>query len=236
MFSELYDSQAITLVVFEGDSATPYVFRNQDTLSFGRRSSGQMPDIAVQSPFVSRDHGQFLRINASWFYCDKGSKNGTMLKGRVIKDGMRGRLVPVLLSHGDVLKVASSSAYDAPSCLILFLMGDCWNTWELCLKNRKKITFGNSSHHDIQLIGEDLSGTAVLRKTRDCGWLFSADFENILVNNRKSGHGVYTSYPVQTMDCIGIEGYYFVLQEDGLFCPTSSVLRINTRRNTFRSR
>lgn len=219
-------ASSVTIVVIEEAGITPYTFRERDSLRFGRRSSGSLPDVAVSSPFVSRDHGQFIRINASWFYCDKGSKNGTILRDRLLKGGMRGRLNPVLMNHGDVLIVSSGKSWDAPSCRILFLYGEEESSWSFLPADQKKITFGTSTHHDFQFTSRPFSGVVTLRKERG-EWSLTSDYEEVSINGLPCSFSQSSSIPVRNMDCVTIGGSHFIVLENGLFCPQSTSFRVN---------
>ena len=220
------NTSSVTIVVIEDAGITPYTFRDRDSLRFGRRSSGSLPDVAVSSPFVSRDHGQFIRINASWFYCDKGSKNGTYLRDRILKGGMRGRLNPVLMNHGDVLIVSSGNTWDAPSCRILFLYGEEESSWSFQPANQRKITFGTSPHHDFQFTSRPFSGAVTMRKEQG-EWRLTSDYEEVSVNGQLCSFTRSASFPVREMDCVTVGESHFIVLESRLFCPQTTSFRVN---------
>ncbi|MBR4342921.1 MAG: FHA domain-containing protein [Lachnospiraceae bacterium] len=71
--------------------------------SIGRVNSNDMPDIKLHTQTVSRQHGSFRNTDGIWFYCDKNGKNGTVLNGKHISPGIRGRVKPQSLKDGDIL-------------------------------------------------------------------------------------------------------------------------------------
>lgn len=94
-----------TIIIMENGKVYSYELSVQTRLTIGRATSQNMPDIPLSSPIVGRKHGEFVYISGQWFYCDNGSRNGTFYNGRKIKAGLNGRVCPVLLQDGDVLRI-----------------------------------------------------------------------------------------------------------------------------------
>ena len=77
--------------------------KDGDTL--GRNYDGSTASIRLNSPIVSRNHGQFLFLNGSYWFRDSGSLNGTYINGkRYGKDSPEG-LSGKALRDGDVIRI-----------------------------------------------------------------------------------------------------------------------------------
>jgi pSer/pThr/pTyr-binding forkhead associated (FHA) protein len=99
------DSQssfANRFVTIEHGQLTVYELDNRLGWDVGRPSSGNSPDIRLDTPTVSRQHGMIRNMDGMWFYLDKIGKNGTVYNGKPIKPGMGGRVRPIMLKSGDV--------------------------------------------------------------------------------------------------------------------------------------
>ena len=66
-----------------------------DSLILGRA------DIAGADKTLSSEHLEFTRKGDSYFIRDLGSKNGTMVRDKVVQDS------PILISHGDKIQVGN---------------------------------------------------------------------------------------------------------------------------------
>lgn len=99
----MYSKKANTLIVIEKGLLTTYDLDERESWMVGRVSGTNRPDIALDSPTVSRKHGQFRKMNGIWFYLDHNGKNGTVYNNRHLEPGIKGREKPVILSEGDIL-------------------------------------------------------------------------------------------------------------------------------------
>ena len=95
------------LIIEENNQITEWILDGKEYCMLGRVTPGNEPDIQSFSPIVSRQHGQFIKVNEQWFYTDIGSMNGTFNNGKKIKTGMNGKKKPVMLSDGDELRIDS---------------------------------------------------------------------------------------------------------------------------------
>ena len=103
-------SNQINLVVLEHGQVCCYSIGSRNRWTLGRSTERNAPDIPLTSPIVSRTHGEFVMIDGQWFYCDLGSRNGTLYNGAKIRRGLNGRVCPVMLENGDVLRIDRSKA------------------------------------------------------------------------------------------------------------------------------
>lgn len=99
----MYSKIANTLIVIERGLLTTYSLDDRKSWTVGRVSGTNQPDIALNTPTVSRHHGQFRKMNGIWFYLDHNGKNGTVYNSRHLEPGIKGREKPVILSEGDIL-------------------------------------------------------------------------------------------------------------------------------------
>lgn len=104
------DANQINLVVLEHGSVCCYGMDSKSRWTLGRTTSQNTPDIPLTSQIVSRLHGEFVMIDGQWFYCDLGSRNGTLYNGIKIRSGLNRRVYPVMLENGDVLQIDYSEA------------------------------------------------------------------------------------------------------------------------------
>ncbi|MBD2169368.1 FHA domain-containing protein [Calothrix membranacea FACHB-236] len=63
---------------------------------------GRSPDshLVLNSPDVSRVHGKFFAHNGNYYFCDLGSRNGSVINGRLAKKN-----VPVQLKDKDIIRI-----------------------------------------------------------------------------------------------------------------------------------
>ena len=87
----MYSKIANTLIVIERGLLTTYSLDDRESWTVGRVSGTNQPDIALNTPTVSRNHGQFRKMNGIWFYLDHNGKNGTVYNSRHLEPGIKGR-------------------------------------------------------------------------------------------------------------------------------------------------
>ena len=87
----MYSKIANTLIVIERGLLTTYSLDDRESWTVGRVSGTNQPDIALNTPTVSRNHGQIRKMN------------GTVYNSRHLEPGIKGREKPVILSEGDIL-------------------------------------------------------------------------------------------------------------------------------------
>lgn len=75
------------------------------TMTLGRTTPFNTPDIPVDTPIVSREHGIFELGDAGFCYRDTNSFNGTFINGSLVSPDKS-----VLLSDGDVIKIDKKDA------------------------------------------------------------------------------------------------------------------------------
>ena len=71
----------------------------------GRRTNDSGADVQIDSPLVSRYHGEISFDSGKFFYRDLDSSNGTYLNGYHISKQEGNNSGPIQLNNGDVLKI-----------------------------------------------------------------------------------------------------------------------------------
>ncbi len=77
------------------------------TMTLGREVPGNTPDIAIDSPIVSRKHGEFSTDGTNFYYRDLGSFNGTFINNTYYNEMVNPTVSPVRLQDGDVIRFDS---------------------------------------------------------------------------------------------------------------------------------
>lgn len=92
------------LIIFTDISNEAKVIKLGGPMSIGREVPDNKPDIAVDSPIVSRKHGEFTVAPDGFYYRDTDSFNGTFINGVLYKKGENPCKTPIKLYDGDVLR------------------------------------------------------------------------------------------------------------------------------------
>ncbi len=92
------------LIIFNGIENEATVINLRGNMTVGREIPGSKPDIAIDSPIVSRKHGAFTVAADGFYYQDTDSFNGTFINGMLYKQDINPCKAPVKLSDGDVIR------------------------------------------------------------------------------------------------------------------------------------
>ena len=221
-------TETVCFLVIEADLIHPYVFSGKTTISFGRKTAHSIPDLPSVSPSVSRNHGSFIKINDTWFYCDKGSINGTYVQGKKVKPGLNGRISPVILNHGDIIKVASPSKSEAPVCWILFLERHFANEWRYAPLKQRSISFGTGRKDNVRFLNHSTDSLyASVSKSTD-GWTVSSRCNEVKINNKP----LYLSETItlRNYDCLWVHGYFFIFVNNGFYYMKANAYQLNSSK------
>lgn len=93
------------LIIFTDIKNEAVIVRLDGRMTVGREVPGSSPDIAINSPIVSRKHGEFTVGADGFYYKDCGSFNGTYINGFLYKKDINPDIAPVKLNDGDVLRI-----------------------------------------------------------------------------------------------------------------------------------
>lgn len=103
------------IILVQGNVTTEKLIK--DNTIIGRASEIKEVDIRLNSPLVSRIHGQIFKNGDRYYYADNNSTNGTYVDGRLYK----GRSEVAPLDEGSIIEIKSKN--DA-GVLIIFSMFD----------------------------------------------------------------------------------------------------------------
>jgi len=138
------DKKENILVIIENGQIKTYTLDDKIKWEIGRPSKNNNPDINLRSTTVSRKHGKFENLDGIWFYVDYNGKNGTVYNHKYISPGLKGRIKPVMLEHGDVF-VFGGSKEEVINCKTvfgLFLTEEFEDGWRIVdTKDYGKIKF-----------------------------------------------------------------------------------------------
>jgi len=98
------------LLIFTDIKKEITVVRLDGNMTMGREAQGNTPDIAIASPIISRQHGEFSTDGRSYYYRDTGSFNGTFINGTFYNEMVNPTVTPIPLKDGDVLRFDSMDA------------------------------------------------------------------------------------------------------------------------------
>lgn len=151
-----------SLVVIENGQITTYDLDDKLAWEVGRPSKENMPDIKLHSTTVSRQHGRFQNMDGMWFYLDKKGKNGTVYNNKHVTPGIRGKVKPITLRHGDVLIFGGGeeAVINSKTIWTLFLerrFDERWRVEDTKGIERLSFTCGNQS----TILNEPVKGTVV---------------------------------------------------------------------------
>mgnify|MGYP002514266719 CR=1 FL=1 len=75
------------------------------TVVIGRKTPENEPDIAIDSPIVSRMHGEITVLNGEYYYRDLNSLNGTYINGKRLAKRDDESTYGWKLTDGDVIRI-----------------------------------------------------------------------------------------------------------------------------------
>lgn len=182
--------------------------------TLGRVSSSARNDIAIDSPVVSRRHGEFILKSGKYYYRDAGSTNGTYINDRLISSDT---VNETALSNGDVLRFGVFDSGELhPECVFGFFstvsiqMKD-WGSIALS-DDIAEICIGRSSDSGMQIKNDMIS-------ERHASFFLSSRGWAIIDHNSTNGvflNGERLLAPVhlKPLDIIRIVNNYFVFLGD----------------------
>lgn len=99
-----YTPQKAYLIIFDHKGDDAKVIKFDKNLTLGREVPGSTPDIILESPIISRKHGEFSVSSEGFFYKDNDSFNGTFINGKLYKNDVNPCSEPIMLKDGDVIR------------------------------------------------------------------------------------------------------------------------------------
>lgn len=95
------------LIIFTDIKNEPKIIKLDKDMSIGRAVPGNTPDISLESPIVSRNHGKFTVSPDGFYYTDNDSFNGSFVNGILFKQDKNPCTAPIKLKNGDVIRFDS---------------------------------------------------------------------------------------------------------------------------------
>ena len=179
-------SGKLLVTIFDGTSRPKTIrldsFR-KNTISFGR---SEVNDIVLESPLVSRQHGQFRFRNGQWviedkeLYGDRPSANGLIYNNTSI--------LTRTLCDGDFIRIDDGVETISEGVLFVFASEESDNKWStLPLDGRREIRIGRDSSCDIVLPHISISKyhARIIRERNGYYIVDNGSTNGVMVNNRR---------------------------------------------------
>ncbi len=185
-------SSGATLLIID-KNCRPTVVPLRGNMTLGRRHSGPLCDILVDSGIVGRRHGEFLYESTqnAYYYVDNNSLNGTFINGyKLEKYNERGSKA-YRLNDGDILRIDRkmlNQPHPEAVIMIFCLTLRYDERWKLTDVGRyANITIGRGSNNVIKLTDMAASRNhAVLRRNGPSWLLFDNGSANgVSLNGRE---------------------------------------------------
>ncbi len=128
------------MIVFENETITKWMLTSKNRWTIGRQCPANYPDISLKSDIAGRKHGELIYVSNEWFFMDMGSINGTYYNGEKIRDRINGKIKPVLLNNGDILRIDADDLNnpDERGILMIFTTDSIYDRWVKCSLNKNK--------------------------------------------------------------------------------------------------
>ncbi len=135
------------LIIFTDISKEPSVIKLNKNMTLGRKVPDNTPDISLESPIVSRNHGQFLVMPDGVYYKDSGSFNGTFINDVLYRKHTVSVDTPIKLKDGDVIRIDCNhnTASHTDAVTIVFSTSyDARSKWRKLEAKTKNVSIGLS--------------------------------------------------------------------------------------------
>ena len=221
-------SDSITLLLLEEQQLKAYHFKGKNRIMYGRKTLDSKPDVPSNSAAVGREHGLFMRINDTWFYCDRGSINGSYINRKKVKTGINGRMAPIILEDGAAVKVTRKENAFSPESMLLFMTGEEEQQWKCWKVNSNRVSFGTTTKDHIRFhMRIEEEGVVILEKENDV-WQLVTRKNGVLLNTTP----VVPLHPetVYPYDILSIQGQYFIMTKQGIICPETQKIEVKLGR------
>ncbi|MBQ3022993.1 MAG: ATP-binding cassette domain-containing protein [Clostridia bacterium] len=120
------------LIIFTDIEKEAVIVRLSKNMSLGREVPGSKPDIGIDSPIMSRNHGAFSVGADGFYYQDNDSFNGTFINGVLYKQNINPCDRPIRLNDGDVLRIDThdpNKAHDGAVTIVYSTAYDKRSKW-----------------------------------------------------------------------------------------------------------
>jgi ABC-type multidrug transport system ATPase subunit len=210
------------LVVVDSESHL-YKYAIRCPAQIGRKSTAAK-DVPLDSSIVSRNHSEIILSGGKYYYCDKGSLNGTWVNGVLIGGKSTANICE--LHDGDVLSfdLISGKSSHPEHIVALFTTtlqrADKWKRAELTSANSS--VYIGRENDVLVLRTAEFSGARLALVQASDGWaLTKYNDATVFVNGAK----VQCPLFLKDLDIIQIDDCFFVFRKDHLlFCQKQKEL------------
>ncbi len=232
------EKMAIAVFLRSTGQIAEYRLKNENTI--GRISSTGSVDISVDSPLVSRNHGQITIQSGLYYYQDLSSTNGTYINGILLgRESKEGRY-RTILRMGDVLRIDHKDLEHPHENAVLLVTirvsDDRLINKSLDLKTGHGFTVGRTTGN-VRLDSREISEKhAVFLEDEKGKWyVYDCNSTNGVYVN---GERVINSRELSPLDVIRFTEYIFIYTGDRLcyFCKEKAAgqLVINIEERSVR--
>lgn len=222
-------SQEAHLHVFNGFGfIASYPLKYLTTI--GRNSSQGTSDIAVDSPIISRRHGEFVLSDGEYFYKDLDSTNGTYVNGRLY--GKSSTSV-TSLTDGDIIsfEIRQSDVAFPNKIMGLFTRTASPFHWQhvLLTEDMAELCIGRSVTEGLELSDASISQKHASFFQSKNGWAIidHNSTNGVFLNGKRVTSPRYLS----NFDVVRLADTYFVFLGDKLFFSNGQMTDSQPRAN-----
>ena len=169
-------SLAATLLIID-KRCQPMVVPLKGNMTFGRRHSGQLCNILVESSIVGRRHGEFIfdPSQGAYYYVDNNSLNGTFINGvKPEKFNERGTKA-IRLNDGDILRVDRTELNQPhpEAVVMIFCLSLRYDErWKMTDIGRyANVTIGRGNNNVIKLTDMAASRSHAVMRRNGMNWV-----------------------------------------------------------------
>ena len=165
------------------------VIRFDKNMMVGRAVPGNNPDIAIDSPIVSRKHGTFMVKSDGYYYKDGESFNGSFINGNLYKQGVTSCEAPIKLNDGDVIRFDSQDARKSHANAVTIVFSTTYDKrskWRRIKANTANIQIGLSHKNLIEFNPAQMAIKSADIMLQETGFTLNdtARRNNMMYNNR----------------------------------------------------
>ncbi len=176
------------LIIFTDIKSEPAIINLRSNMAIGRKAAGVEPDIAIDSPIVSRKHGVFSVAPDGFYYQDTDSFNGTFINGVLYKQDVNPAKAPIKLKDGDIIRFDCRDAkksHENAVTIIFSTTYDKRSKWRRAKASAPAMTIGVSKKNLIEF---DIKNMAYQNATASvssvgCAVTKTSKVNNVFYNN-----------------------------------------------------
>ncbi len=179
----------------------------------GREVPGKTPDIPVNSPIVSRNHGVFSVDATGFYYKDNDSFNGTFINGVLYKQDVNPCEYPIRLKDGDIIRIDNRDAMNSHENAVTIIFTTSYDKrskWRNVKAKAPVVPLGVSDKNLIEfdpakIVAKNFDVAVYAKECRVSG---SSRMAQLFYNNMISGSGVR----VKNKDVFRVNNNYVYFQ------------------------